>query len=529
MAELSYLGVKIPTKDFDVKLLTKIRNKYTITVKNKITNIFMKTKMYLLTKDHIYIPRFGSKFLLDKNIISDIKNNLSDGIDVNLEYIGKSNHNQLLVINHILNTSYKQKDIYNGVTLKLIAGGGKTYLGMDLLSRLKKKTLIVVPNTYLLEQWVDLLKQYFPNNTIGEFYGKSHKDGDIVVGIINSLVQSDEFSLDVADKTNDLYIEFKQKLNNIQDHIRTSQYNRIRSKINSLIKKPERINLSVHEFFEQFGFVIFDESQSYISKEYRKIFRRINSQYVLGLSATPLEREDNQDRMHIENIGDILDAETIEGYRKVDNHFESEVVILKYNGPPESTKVHINETTGMIEYHKIIEDLINDEYRNKLIIDNILKLFNQGLNVFVFSDRRKHLEDLYYLLMINMSDEDKEDIILDDEDSVILYGGSSTDTVELAKVRSKIIFTSYKYSSVGVSLVKMTALCLVTPKKSNMTQIINRIFRQNEDYRDIKRIIIDFVDNKSCLRNQWYKRKQAYIERGCDISYETVDYTDIEI
>lgn len=529
MAELSYLGVKIPTKDFDAKLLIKIKNKYTITVKNKITNTFIKTKMYLLTREHIYIPRFGLKFLLDKNIVSNVTNLLSQGEDVKLEYIGKSNYNQTLIIDHILNTSYKNKDIFNGLTLKLIAGGGKTYLGMDLLSRLNKKTLIIVPNTYLLEQWTELLRQYFPNNTIGEYYGKSHKDGDIVVAIINSMVQAEEFKFEEINKDNDSYLELKKKLILIKDHINPNQFIRIKNKINSQIVKPKMITLSIYDYFKQFGFVIFDESQSYISKEYRKIFRKINSQYILGLSATPLEREYNQDRIHFENIGEILDAETIEGYRKVDNHFESEVVILKYNGPPESTQVHINENTGMIEYHKIIEDLINDEYRNKLIINNILKLFNQGLNVFVFSDRRKHLEDLSYLLMIHMNEDDKQDIIMDDDDSVILYGGSSQDTVDSAKTRSKIIFTSYKYSSVGVSLVKMTALCLVTPKKSNMTQIINRIFRQNETFRDIKRIIIDFVDNKSCLRNQWYTRKQAYIERGCDISYETINYTDIEL
>ena len=46
---------------------------------------------------------------------------------------------------------------------------------MDLISKINQKTLIIVPNTYLLKQWVELLTQYFPENTIGEYYGKTKR------------------------------------------------------------------------------------------------------------------------------------------------------------------------------------------------------------------------------------------------------------------------------------------------------------------------------------------------------------------
>ena len=37
---------------------------------------------------------------------------------------------------------------------------------MNIINKLNLKTLIIVPNTYLLNQWVDLLSKFFPNNKI---------------------------------------------------------------------------------------------------------------------------------------------------------------------------------------------------------------------------------------------------------------------------------------------------------------------------------------------------------------------------
>ena len=44
---------------------------------------------------------------------------------------------------------------------------------------------------------------------------------------------------------------------------------------------------------------------------------------------------------------------------------------------------------------------------------------------------------------------------------------------------------------------------------------------------DIKRIIIDIVDNKSVLKNQLYSRMSAYKERNCQIIKSEINYTDI--
>lgn len=367
---------------------------------------------------------------------------------------------------------------------------GKTYIAMDIISRINKKTLIIVPNTYLLNQWVELLTMYFPDNTIGTMYGKQHKDGDIIVSIINSASQLDTFKIE----------------DDLSDCI------------------------PIHDLYASIGLVILDESHMYISNVFRKVFYRIHSKYIIGLTATPSERKDKQDFIHTCNIGPVLDAETIPNYQKSNDQFISDVHIIKYNAPEQYTTIRINQH-GILDYNFILNNLIEDPYRNQLIIDSIYSLMEKELNVYVFSDRRQHLEKLFHLMQVYGKSKKTTCTVSVPElqlSSTILYGGCKDNEIETAKKMSNIIFTTYQYSGTGVSIIKMNGLILATPRKSNMTQIINRIFRLGSDQSQ-KRIIIDIVDNRTKIKNQYYKRKEAYIERECDIITSTIDYKTIEI
>ena len=388
-----------------------------------------------------------------------------------------------------------------GITLQVLAGFGKTFIAMDLIGKLNKKTLIIVPNTYLLKQWVELLTIYFPNNTIGQYYGKNKIDGDIIVGIINSLI-SDNFVL------------------------RTSHNKKI------------KLSYTYDTFFEQFGFIILDESHVYCTDTFKVIYNRFQSTFMLGLSATPNERNDKCDLISHAHIGEVLDAHTLPNFIHSDIKFKADVYLIKYDAPDEYTKVHINPTTQMICVPLMIEDIINDTYRNKLILSQILELFDQKLNIFVFSERRNHLEYLYNefncLLEEKYNANFNQYLSIDTDDlhinnNLVLYGGSSDYDIEIAKTKSNVIFTTYSYSSTGVSIDKMNAVILSTPRRSKAKQIIGRIFRFNEKNNHIKRIIIDIVDNKSVLKNQLYNRMQAYKERECNIIKKNINFTEINL
>lgn len=487
------------------EMFLKLQRKYTIRTVDRITKIPRVTKLFCLIKTPDFIIIEFPRFVM-KDLVSTQPNSKTPIVDIDIqlptvnriqriEYTGKSNPNQQVVVKHIM------KEIFNqpvaGSTLKLLAGQGKTFVAMDIIGKMKMKTLIVVPNTYLLDQWVQLLHQYFPTATIGTLYGKEKKDGDIIVGIINTMAELKSF-------------EVKEK-KPWPNEGKTLKYMTISRVIN------------VDDILSNVGLTIFDESQMYVSKSFREVFKRIWSRYTIGLSATPDIREDKLDAIHQAWLGPILDAETLPGFSMSQDTFISDVHMIEYHALNDNCTFRVRDD-GMIEYSSIVESIINDPHRNELIIDNIIQLMDKGLYTFVFSDRRSHLEHLYDLLA-DRCKEMKHPASLElpeSERKIILYGGSDENTIHKAKSISTIVFTTYAYSSTGVSITKMNGLVLTTPRRSNMKQIINRVFRLGSD-QTVKRIIIDICDAKLPIKGQQRERVKAYQERGCTMVKTRVD------
>lgn len=489
-------------KSYGNEAFLKLCRKYTIRTVDRTTKIPQVTKMFRLIKcgdmKIIELPRFVMNELHSQNTasksspIKDVDNQLPEHKQIeSINYIGKSNANQKIVVRHIVKKIFRE-GVVGGLTLNMLAGCGKSYVAMDVIGKMKLKTLIVVPNTYLLDQWVNLLQQYFPTAKIGTLYGKQKSDGDIIVGIINTV--SDLQSFEVATK---------KPLPNIG---KTVKYTKLMNTV------------KVDDILKSVGLTIFDESHMYVSKEFRKVFKRIWSRYTLGLSATPDIREDKLDIIHQSWLGPIVVADELEGYSLTQDSFVSDATMVEYHARDEHCQFNVRDD-GMLDYTSIVQAIITDPYRNDLIIDNVLELMNNGLYTFVFSDRRSHLEHLYSLLERRCSELDDVSVNIELPESnkkVILYGGADADTIDNAKKVSTVVFTTYAYSSTGVSITKMNGLILATPRRSNMKQIINRVFRLGSD-QSVKRMIIDIVDAKFPIKQQVRERIKAYKERECTI------------
>ena len=455
--------------------LRRLLNKFTIRYKSIVGTYIIQKTIYTSEKDTIFFPRFAATKLLDTGILGDIGVDMSNGDFVDIKYFGTPTHNQKNIGDHLMSTYYTKESIdkgLGGVTVFMQAGSGKTFLAMYLLELVKRKTLIVVPNTYLLTQWFDCLSQY-TNAKIGMYYGKKKTDGDIVVAIINSLIQP---SLTIDKRVVDEDI-----------------------------------------FFSRFGMVILDESHMYSSDSFRKIYNIAQRPYMLAMSATPNDKEHGLDKISHYNVGHVLDATSVPNYIVDDIKFSCTVDIIRYDGPAEYTKTILNEKTKMACVASMMDNLICDGYRNALIIQQIQSLLLKGMNIFVFTDRRSHAEMIADILVSEKNN------VADDE-QVVMYGGSDETSIQLAKGSSRIVITTYSYSSTGISIDRMTACILATPRKSHATQIIGRIFRRNETYNKCKRMIVDIVDNRSILKSQLSKRMVAYNERGAIINSSSVDF-----
>ena len=478
-------GVKVSIQDLQtLGIYTKLINHFTISVPQ--IQYIKKVHNHKIKSDYIIFPRFGMLKYLESNMTNyKLFNAIKPGDKPStpFKWTGTFKHNQKLIaakLDKIFSTDNINRGM-GGAIINLEAGQGKSYLAAGLMQNINQRTLVVCHTISILNQWIELLKKGYPNNKITSYSGAGKEYGDIVVGIINSLL------LDT------LYTEGPVK---------------------------------PREFFKSFGFVIFDEIHLYSSNARKQIYYKCQSQYMLGLSATPDENKDGLDKINIWNCGDILNATDIPGYNITDIQFNGEVLAVKYYGHPDYTQIILNETTDIINHSKMVNNICEDPYRLYVVIKYIFELRNNNKNLFVFADRRSYLDNIkdelekYGIATQQMlSDDDKNKIIS-------IMGGSSSESMNRAKDTCNIILTTYQYAGTGLSIGRMDALILATPRKTKSKQYIGRIFRIGSNYDSVRKII-DIIDYTTHMKSQYYLRKKYYDEKKYPITKVDIKWQEI--
>lgn len=472
-----------------LKAVKKIENYFTLTTK-LITGQLKKIKSCKVdkTKKRIIVPRFGifeiltDKYkLADHPVVSQIKP--GEKPTTPFKWKGKQTENQKLIAVHIMEKYYTKERVKcgsAGLILNLEAGQGKSYLATYLITKIQKKVAIILHSTSLIEQWVKVLNAALGDEiSIGYYYAKKKKLGDIMLMIIDSAT-SETFKFKTGD-------------------------------------------ISAVDFYNRFGFIIYDECHTYANKFSMRALKVAHAPYMLGLSATPDENTMGFDSLVWWELGPILNANDIQGYESTAEDFKATVHRVQYYGPPEYTKILTSEATELTNTAGTVNMICEDPTRNMVIIDCIKKGLDLGLYMFVFADRREYLETLRQMLSDTLKIEGE--IVDDDKSFMRLVGGAKPEEMEQAETSSKVIFTTYPYMGTGRSIVKMNGLVLANPRKSKMKQYINRIFRLGSDTL-IERHIWDVCDMKLKLSNQWNTRKKYYDSKNYTIVSEKIKYNE---
>jgi len=477
-----------------IKYIRKIENYFTLksiqltghTKQIKRCKVYKKNKL-------IVVPRFGvfeilnNKFHLSNfHVISQI--NFGEAPSKPFNWIAKLTPNQRIISSYILTNIYTKARVNAGSAgciLNLEAGQGKSYLAAYLISRINKKTAIIIHSTSLMEQWKSVLYACYGNDvSIGSYYSKQKKLGDITLIIINSATSS-EFTITTG----------KRKTKKIK------------------IFNPI-------EYFDQFGFIIYDETHLYANNFAGQAFKVAQAPYMLGLSATPNEHPDKFDKLVWWEIGPVLNATEIPGYHSTKNEFTGEVHRIMYYGKAKYTKLIKNKVTDMVSVTETISMICKDADRVNVIIYCIKECLKKKLCTFVFADRRNYLEKLRLSLQsCNIINNSSIDILTNESDYIRIVGGASDLDLANAEAKAKVIFTTYQYMGTGKSVTRSNALILATPRKSKMKQYIKRIFRLGSD-ASITRHIYDICDMKICLKNQYSYRKKYYVSQNFKITSE---------
>lgn len=426
-------------------------------VKNPINN--SNTKKYKGYKEICLRQASGGASSLEgtgkKGIIIPyyyaIKNNIKinesislDSCTININFKGSLREHQLEAFNDTLNTLKNE----GACLLSQKTGSGKTVLSIKMIETLKVRTLIVVNKEFLMNQWIDRIKQFTDITEVGRIQGKIvNTEPDIVIGMLQSI---------------------------------------------SLKNYPE-------EIFKSFDMVIFDEVHNLAGENFSNaLFYIGKKRYLLGLSATP-ERLDGLENIYIWHLNKVLD------YRskiETDKFPIIKTISLKYSTSPENHTLR----TGNINSQRMLSDIVNNKVRNEFICDKVLEVLLSGVResneekrkILLISSRREHINTMKTILDKKLSNEIYT--------SGKYMGGMKNNELKVSSEKD-VIIGSISVIKEGFDVPDLNTLIIATPL-SEVTQLVGRIFRKN--HTKINPLIIDIQDMYSIYISQYYKRNRIY-------------------
>ena len=189
-------------------------------------------------------------------------NNINDIPIKNYKLSNISNKTNTYLNTPITIMKYKNNGNYYGFTIdgnhRFVLGDFQvthnTAMGLYIASVLKKKTIVVVHKTFLLNQWIERINEFLPKTRIGKIQGQiiDIENKDIVIAMLQSL---------------------------------------------SLKEYPQNI-------FKSFGLTIVDECHHISSEVFSRSLLKLVTKYTLGLSAT-INRKDGLTNVFKMFLGDI--------------------------------------------------------------------------------------------------------------------------------------------------------------------------------------------------------------------------------
>lgn len=383
---------------------------------------------------------------------------------------------QKLIGDYLIANFFTPERIAAGIATALLnfrAGQGKTFVAAYIASRVRGKVMYVTEKRPLASQAAADLSKALPGAKV-QLWDGEEKEHDILVIVINSA-----------------------------------------------------LNLPA-DMFSKYRLLLLDEAHMYCTSKRKRIFD-VGAPIVLGFSATTEDRKDGghviMHRALVQKNDKIVRAEEIPGFEYDESSkFRVEVDVIKYHGPEEYSQALIHESTDRIFTPYMNDQFLKDPYRCALIIKEILKLYREGHHIYVFCEEVAPLTKIREAIIAQLS----EDVVDAPELGIDTFTGK-TKARQRDHLRdtARILLTTYGFSGTGMSIVRMTAMVMVTPRRSNMKQIIARITRKGGDV-SITRKVVDIWDCQTALRRQMEDRQKGYDHYGAIVSMYGADWNEFE-
>jgi Hom_end-associated Hint/Type III restriction enzyme, res subunit len=334
-----------------------------------------------------------------------------------------------------------------------------TVMSIKILSLLRVKTLIIVHKEFLLNQWVERIKEFLPTASIGRIQGPiwDVAGKDIVIGMLQTLYDR----------------EFEQGEN----------------------------------AFDEFGLTIVDEVHRIGSCQFSKALLRIQTPYTLGVTAT-LERKDGLTKLIHMFMGPLV-------YSKIGGStVDSDCVIVRgmtfVSNDPTFNDV-VTDFRGQTLYSTMITKLCNHGPRTRFVLDVLAGLVEETpeAQILILAHNRSLLTDLY------------EAIEAKEFATCGYYVGGMKQRDLDKSTEKQILLATYAMAAEGFDHKNLSILVMITPK-TDIVQSVGRIFRANHDRKIIVDIIDqhDIFQNQWRKRRAYYRKSGYHIHTLDSIQYK---------
>jgi len=335
---------------------------------------------------------------------------------------------------------------------------GKTVVAAWLIAHRRVNTLILVHRRQLLGQWVERLSTFLglPAKAIGQIGGGRKKPtGALDVALMQSLVRKG-----VVD---------------------------------------DRVG--------EYGHLVVDECHHLSARSFEQVARRAKARFVTGLSAT-VTRKNGHHPIIFMQCGPVRFR--VDAKKQALAHPFTHTVLVRPTG------FHSTSTAAAdvrIQFHRLYDELIADEARNRLICLDVVQAVREGRSPVVLTERTEHLEGLAERLSPEIGN------------LIVLRGRMGRKELmaamaELAAVpehEERVLLATGRYIGEGFDDARLDTLFLTLPVswRGTIAQYVGRLHRLHDRKCEVR--VYDYADLDVPMLARMFDRRC----RG----YDAVGYT----
>ena len=469
-------GIYIPTENLSAKAINHLKRLAAFKNPEFYAKLGMRLPVYNLpriiscseiTDDYLMLPRGCEEAAVDffksNGVEVGIEDKTNPGQRIDVEFMGSLYEEQQRAIEAL--------EAHRCGTLYATTAFGKTVTAAALIAQKKVNTLILVHTKALLDQWRERLEEYLST----DFQPEEHHKGR---GRRKKFQQFGALS---------------------------STENTLNGKIDIALLQSCMSDNEVKPFVHHYGMVIVDECHHAPAVNFERVLREVNARYVYGLTATPIRKDGHQPIIfmqcgEIRYTADSKSQQAQQSFRRL--------LIPRFTS-------HRNLKADGGNYAQVIDELIENESRNKLILEDVASNLTEGRTPIILTARTAHVD----LLVAECRKICPNVIRLVGNDSAKAKREAMAQLSRVPNDEPLVVVATGKYVGEGFDLPRLDTLMLALPVswKGLIAQYTGRLHRNYPGKTETR--IYDYIDLRVPICDSMYrKRLHGYKAVGYSIA-----------